>query len=298
MLRGLPASIIFHAAVVGAGYVSWPYVSATTATDQEMVIIPVELVDLGAFTNIAPVREPDPEPEEEIAPEVPEEEPEDELPPEDPDPVDETLPEDEIATASEEAPPEEPDPQDVVPDLDAEPEVVEEEVPKPEEPEPEPPVQKKSNALDSLLNDADSTFQSERQTRKREEPKPVQTRSVLTDKPVPQEARKGAGERTGNTTRLENLFLSQIAACGQSVKDQPNWESLIVTVNIQLDMNGNIDDLSLVNPKRRPLGRQPMGIAIDRALRAVRKCAPYSFPRNEYEEWREVTLTMDPTYAE
>ncbi|MEM9937489.1 MAG: hypothetical protein AAF768_01455 [Pseudomonadota bacterium] len=293
MLRGLPASIIFHAAVVGVGYVSWPYMSVATSTDEEYVIIPVELVDLGEITNIAPIREPDPEPEEEIAPEDPEEEPEEELPPEDPEPVDDTLPEDEIETASADTPPEEVTPEDVAPDLEAEPEEAEDETPEPEK--PAPPVQR-ANPLDDFLNDADNTFQSERQTRKKEEPKPVQTRSVLSDKPAPQETRDGAGERSGNTARLEALLYNYIQPCWTGVSDQPNPETLNVRMKAELDRNGNIVDLSLVEPRRRPLGRQPMGVAVDRALRAVRKCAPYSLPAEDFSEWREISINLGPAF--
>ena len=58
MIRGLPASILLHAAVIGAGYVVWPYV-ASTATESEFVIVPVELVDVGEMTNVAPILEPE-----------------------------------------------------------------------------------------------------------------------------------------------------------------------------------------------------------------------------------------------
>ena len=56
MIRGLPASIMLHVAVIGAGYIAWPYV-ATTVTEDEFVVVPVELGDVGEMTNVAPVIE-------------------------------------------------------------------------------------------------------------------------------------------------------------------------------------------------------------------------------------------------
>lgn len=294
MIKGLPASIAFHAAIVGVGYVSWPFMTATVQTDSESIIVPIDLVDLGAFNNIAPVLTPEPEPQEEIAPEVPEEEPEpEEVPEPEPDPVDETLPEDEIETAASQAAEEEQAPEEVVPDLDAEPEPpVEEPEPKPEPEKPKPAV-RKDDPLDDFLNAADSTFQSERQTRKRQ-PEPTPKRKPLLEDtpPKPQEVRPGAGERTANTARLESIMYSRILPCWDGVSDQPNPEKLNVQMNLVLKRDGTVDDLRLVSPGRRPLGNSPMGTAVDRALKAVRKCQPYNLPDDDYAEWREINVNL------
>ena len=143
MLRGLPASLVFHAAIMGAGYVAWPFVASERYAETELVIVTVDLIELGEVTNISAVRTPDPE-EEVIEPD-PETE---ETPPEEedepvPDPVDELLPEDEIETSRDIAPPpEDTDPEDVLPDFDADPEEAEskEDAPKPEPKEPKRPL--------------------------------------------------------------------------------------------------------------------------------------------------------------
>ena len=293
MLRGLPASIVFHAAIVGLSYVGWPFlVSSSRDYDSDAIQIPVELIDIGALNNIAPVRRPEPEPEEEIVPEIPEEEPEEEeIPEEEPDPVDETLPEDEIDTASAQEEPEETEPEEVVPDLDAKPDETEKE-PEPEPEEPKPAVQK-ANPLDDFLNQADSTFQSQRQTRKKQEdPKPVRQPLLQDTPPKPQEVRRGAGDRTANTARLESLLQSKIYECWDGVDDLAHPEKLNVSMNLKLIRDGSIEDLRLIKPSRRPLGNQPMGTAVDRALRAVRKCAPYNLPKAEYTEWRDINVNL------
>lgn len=271
-------------------------------TETELVIVPIELVELGELNNIAPVISP---PEEEPEDEAPIDEPEDELLPEEEvvpeDPVDETLPEDEIEQTNPDSAPEEIAPEDVVPDLDAEPEPEPETEPEDERPEPEPKdepaVQQPQDDLGDLLNDFENTFQSERETRKAE-PKPRAQPRVLPENntPKPQTPRRGAGERTGNTARLEALLYNYVQPCWQGVDDLPNPNRLNIRMRAELDENGNLVDLRLVEPARRPIGRDPMGIAIDRGLRAVRKCAPYKLPRDDYSEWRDIRINLGPAF--
>ncbi|MEL7547873.1 MAG: hypothetical protein AAGJ84_14570 [Pseudomonadota bacterium] len=298
MLRGLPASLFLHAAIVGAGYVAWPYMSATTG-DDEPIIVAVDLVTIGEFDNIAAVRErePEPEPEEEPQPEPepeapePEEiqEPEDEL-------VDESLPEDDISTASTAPEPEPEAPQETVPDFQDNPQdALEELLETPEE--TTPPVQQR-DTLDDFLSDAESTFASERQTRKRQDPPPA-PRKELVDVPQTTEQRRGAGEQTANSARLESVFYSQIYPCWDNVVDLPNPETLNVSLQVNLDENGNIKDrIRMLEPSREPLGRSPMRVAIERARRAVQKCAPYKLPRQEYETWQSITVNLGPRFGD
>lgn len=305
MIRGLPASLLLHAAVIGAGYLAWPYVG-TTATEDEFVIVPVDLVDVGEMTNVAPVlEEPEEEvePEEETEPVLPEEEPEEDVPvEEEPDPRD--LPEDDVSTA---APAPEPEPQeeDVMPDLDEAPEEEEqpepepEKEPKPEKPDlPEPPnptPEPKSSALDSFLSDAESTFESERQTKKATQPPPRQER-LLDETPPARETRKGAGDRSSNTVRIEQLLYNQVYPCWDGVDDQPKPDRLNVSLRVKFDAEGNVSDVELVQPKRAPIGDRSMGLAIERALRAVRKCGPYRLPRDDYELWKSATINLGPAF--
>ncbi len=296
MIRGLPASCAFHAILLGSGYVVWPFVSSTQAPEEELVIVPIELVDLGEITNIAPIRTPEPEPEPEEPLPEPEPEPEEpELEEPEPDSVDETLPEDEIDTSKDTAPEPEPEPEDIAPDLDAEPD------PEEDAPEPEPedaPVKKQADLLDDFLNDADNTFQSERQTRaKQPEPKTPPKRLLEDTPPKQAEQRRGAGERTGNTARLEALMYNAVRPCWVGVDDQPDAEKLNVRMRAELDQDGELKSLELIEPSRRPLGRSPMGIAVDRAMRAVRKCAPYNLPDDEYDLWKDININLGPAFG-
>ncbi len=299
MIRGLPASIMFHAAIVGLGYVSWPFMTASRDYASESIAVPIDLVDIGALNNIAPVLqpEPEPEPEEKIVPEPEEEEPEEEVPVEEPDPVDETLPEDDIETARDQKAPEEAEPEDVVPDFETKTEEPEDEKkPEPEPEEPKPAV-KKPDPLDDFLNSADSSFESERQTRKRQEPPKQRPRLLEDTPPKPQEVRRGAGERTANTARLESLLYNQIYNCWDGVDDQPSPEKLNVRMAIKLDDKGNLEGrIKWIEPTREPLGRSPMRVAMERARRAVQKCAPYNLPKQDYADWKDININLGPAF--
>ncbi len=293
MLRGLPASIFLHAAVIGLGYVSWPYVAGVSGDQEDLVVVPVELVDLGAFTNISAVRKPAPEPEKDVqAPPV--EDPPEPEPEADPEPVDEALPEDDISTADPTPEPEALRPEDIVPDF------------KPEAPDPvvtlpdpvgtPPPPKTAADPLAAFLNDAESTFASERQTRRRTS-RPRQE-SVLEDvTETPQPLRAGAGDQTTNTARLESLLYSQIRSCWLGVSDQPNPETLNVRLQVALDRNGGlIGDVRWIEPGRVPLGRSPMRVAMERAKRAVEKCQPFTLPKQEYAEWQTIRVNLGPAF--
>lgn len=296
MIRGIPASLLLHAAVIGAGYIVWPYVGADVL-EEEFVIVPVDLVDLGQITNVAPVRE---QPEETEPAEEPEPEPVEEEEPEDPveeEPDERDLPEDDIATAAEQSAPEEAE-DDIVPDLDKEPEEEPEpepEQPKPQQPKPPNPTPKR-NPLDDFLNDADSTFESERETKRRTDP-PKQEQTKIPDVKPNQEARKGAGERTANTVRIEQLLYNQIYPCWDGVADQPEPKRLNVQMRAELDAEGNLIDIELVRPSRAPIGDRSMSLAIERALRAVRKCQPYRLPRDDYELWKTANINLGPAFT-
>ena len=295
MLRGLPASIVAHAAVIGASYVTFPYWGASRVTVAEFEVVDVEFAEIGEITNIAPLVDTEPE-EPEAAPEEPEEVIED--------PVEEELPEAEQDVSNETAAPADENPEDLLPDF--EPEETEPE-PEPErEPEPEPEVRPTPprDALSDFLNQSESTFKSEIETQRdrpppRPKPPEETPRTDLKDAPRPADTRnqRGAGERNGNTARIEAILYSRIVPCWDDVVDLPFPERLNVRLRVSLNQNGTVENVTLIEPAREPIGNAPMRTAIDRAKRAVRKCAPYNLPDDDYDLWREGVVNLGPAFA-
>jgi len=290
MLRGLPASIIIHGAVIFGGAVAWPYIAPERETE---VLVPVTMdVQLDVVTNFAPIvrreivpAEPEVEPEEDAI--------EEEVIEEDADEVE--LGEDELETTDvreleqAEALEEE--------SLEASDDIEDKEEPD----EPEKPEEKKVDArnrepdtLDDLLSDSSKLFSEVKQT----ERKPVakQEKKILVDESQVKEPRKGVGDRSKETARIEALIYSQMIECWETVLDQPNPERLQITVKFKLTKDGKLDgNVERLSPKNIPVGDRPMRVASDRALRAARKCAPYRIPKDaqvSYDEWKDVILDI------
>ena len=158
MLRGLPASIILHGAVVFGGAVAWPYIAPERKVED---IVPVTLeIQLDMTTNLAPIIRRDPVPE----PEVPE--PEEEAIEE---PVEEETPEeDEVETGEDELETtdvRELEQQQVIEEIVDTTDTVEEEI-VPDVPEEETEVPtRQPDSLDDLLSDSSKLFSEVKKNR-------------------------------------------------------------------------------------------------------------------------------------
>ncbi|MAV50247.1 MAG: hypothetical protein CME93_04715 [Hyphomonadaceae bacterium] len=286
MVRGLPASILLHLAVVGLGYLSWPVIASDDRSSEDLFIVPVELVDLSETTNIAAVTEEAPaeEPPVEAVEEEPTETAMEEL-------LDELLPEDELATSGEFQQPEQAVPEETAPDF-----VPDAETAEPETAESDTTQPLAADSLDSFLSQAESTFSSERPTRTQQEPLRVPERQLEDNTQAPI-VRRGAGARSANTARLEALLYSQLYRCWDGVDDQPQPDQLNVSLSVELDISGNLKgNIRWISPSRLPLGRSPMRVAMERAQRAVQKCAPYNLPRQEYSSWQTINVNLGPAF--
>lgn len=275
---------------------TFPYWGVDSRAMVDFESVDVSFADIGEINNIAPLVEQENEEPEAAAPEEPEEVVEE--------PVDEELPEAEQEVTNEDTAPVEEDPEDVLPDFEPE---------EPEkEPEPEPEPEKKPDSaptpprdsLSDFLNQSESTFKSEIETRREQpEPKPTppapKTQTALKDAPKPAETRnrRGAGERNGNTARIEAILYSKIVPCWDDVVDLPFPDRLNVRLSVKLNQNGTVAEVNLIEPARAPIGNAPMRTAIDRAKRAVRKCAPYNLPDDDYDLWREGTVNLGPAFS-
>lgn len=306
MWRGIPVSILLHAVIVAGGTIAWPYFGPRYQ-EIEFVAVPIELLELSDETNVTAslARE---EPEEEDAPEPP---PLQELLEQTDVLPDEEVVEDDEPTAREEQPdpaPAEAEEEVILPEDAPEeaPEPAEEETPEepPAEDEPAEPEpvrvdpEPEPDALDSLLSESANLFDKQRQ--ERPAAPPAQPVRELQDETRQVVERRGAGDRTGNTQSVVNMLYAQLYICWDDVDDLPNPERLNVTLRMRLNPDGSLDGpVRLVKPTRAPIGDRAMGVAIERALRAARKCAPYRLPpeaMDDYEEWRNVVLNIGPAF--
>lgn len=303
MLRGFAISTLVHASVLAMAMMSWPQPESECdkaieklrrenpgirAIEIVMALpqcatsadLPIDFEDVGLVSNVSELRKaPDPK-EDAVQPEA-----EPDLP--------ETPPE---------APPEEAAPEEAEPVPDPrtkQPEIKKPEpVKKPEPKKPEPLVKKdppkkdppKKDDLD-FLNDFDNVLKDKRTER------PRKTASEPDDRPALGNAdrdREGVGDRTGNIGSLQAMLKRQIESCWDGIDDLPPEDQIDVEVRMKLNANGTIDgSVELESPKGRAIGRYKQ-IAVERALRATRSCAAYRLPKESYEEWKEIIVTVGP----
>ncbi len=302
MLRGFALSTLVHASVLAMAMMSWPQPESECdrAIEKlrrenpgirsiEIVMalphcvssadLPIDFEEVGLVSNVTELRKaPDPK-EDAVQPEA-----EPDLP--------ETPPE---------APPEEAAPEQAEPVPDPrtqQPEIKKPEpVKKPEPKKPEPLVKKdppkkdppKKDDLD-FLNDFENVLKDKRTER------PRKTATEPDDRPVLGNAdrdRDGAGDKTGNIGSLQAMLKRQIERCWDGVDDLPPEAQIDVELRVKLNPNGTIDgSIERVSPTGR-LDRFKE-IAVQKAFAAVRNCAAYGLPKESYEEWKDIVVSIGP----
>jgi colicin import membrane protein len=103
------------------------------------------------------------------------------------------------------------------------------------------------------------------------------------------------GVTTGNAPRLTqseiDALRAQIQACWNPPIGAENAQDLIVRLRIQFRTDGTLStEPALINNGSSPYFR----VAVESAMRAVRRCQPYTLPAAKYEVWRDVEVTFDP----
>lgn len=294
---GLVTSSIAHVVVLGWGLVSLP--TAETHDVSKLEILPVELVRIADVTDVkkgeakGEVKKVIQE-ETKKKPELKVEPPKKEAPKVEPKPK---VPEPKPKTAPPKVEPK-PAPPKPEPKVEPEPKIEE----KPQEPKaeapkpiaalpkikPKPPKKKPvkktakkkrsfdSDALKALANKADSATEV---------------------RGGEQDQKASFGSRTGNQaaamTQSElDALRAQVARCWSPPVGAADASQLVVRIGFGLDRNGEV--ISGPTPIEYPASSFGLA-AVESAMRAVRRCAPYeNLPADKYESWKRVNITFDP----
>ena len=306
MTKGTTISVFGHAAVLAVGLLSFSF-KPNDATPVES--LPVDIVSATEFSQhtngsrAAPKAEV-PKP---MVEKVAEPKPAD-------DPAAKVVEKPEITATAEQAPMPEPKPKAAEPKPEAKPEPPKPE-PKPQElAKPEPKPEKKPDPISEMLK--------KQETKKPEPPKPqAQPKKPEPQKPQPKfdasriaalldkrdPTRRAAtgevvnttpalGTPTGNAPKLTQNELDALRArlrdCWTVPVGVAEARDLIVVVRILFRPDGSLStEPRLINSGNHPAFQA----AAESALRAVRKCAPYSFmPAAKYDAWKDVEVTFDP----
>ena len=109
---------------------------------------------------------------------------------------------------------------------------------------------------------------------------------MIENKPEEKNLTGGAIITAGEISNMR----SQIEMCWNPPVGVRGAASQKVQVKITLNKDGTISDVE-------PITRDSNGyreVAINAAVRAVLSCAPYEFPSEKYELWKEIKFTFDP----
>lgn len=315
MRTGLVVSLVGHGALIVAGLIALP--TAHLASEAQPEMIPVELVTIAEVTQLAigldTTAPPEPEPAPAPAAEAPAPEP---TPP--PEPVATPEPEPAPAVEPEPAPAPEPvatpepepapEPAPAVAEVTPAPEPAP--APRPETPAPAAilptPAPRPRPTTDTTPTPAPPEPEPEPQPPAPEPPVaepaaagPDEIAALLATPGVAGgvgEAAAGAGVTDGaailEMTQSEIDALQRaIAACWYPPNGWVDPAEVRVVVQFRLNRDGTV--LGIPTVVQAPTGRYAT-VATERALIAIRQCAPYQLPPEKYDAWQEVRITFDP----
>jgi len=119
-------------------------------------------------------------------------------------------------------------------------------------------------------------------------------RESMTGATLNHTAALGAPTATGPTLSMSELdaLRARLHQCWDVPVGVQDARSLSVIVHFQLNKDGSLaSDPRVLNHSQHPVFQ----VAAESAVRAVRKCAPFSFlPVAKYEAWRDLEANFDP----
>jgi outer membrane biosynthesis protein TonB len=259
---GWIGALLLHAAIVFATLFTFAH--KLEIAEESPPVIPVDLVTIGAKTNIAPTVKVQPKapPKQETPVEPPKPEPSPIQPPqqaqETPPPPPEQAPAEQVAKI----PPPPP-----MPKL------------KPQ-PTEKPPKEEKFdiNNISALLD-------------KRAPAASSAPNAKLADRTL-----KGIGAQNAMTMDLQDSLRNQISQCWSPPVGAPHPEELVVGFELFLNADGSVaQPPQLSADSQAAIARDPFTrAAAEAARRAIYTCAPYKLPADRYKDWHDITLNFDP----
>ena len=283
MQPGVTISSIGHAAILGWGLVTFAVTPLETPRTEAM---PVDLVSISDFTELragsktAKAAAEQKQKAEKVAEPKPVTDSEKK-------PVDKPEPKKEAAAP----PPPPPEPKPTEPKAEQKPEPKAEEVRVPEPPKKPAPPKLVEQVKPQNQQAKQRDFNPDRIAALLDKREPARQRTTgETPSPV-----ATLGVTVGTASRLSqseiDALRAQIQACWNPPVGAENAQELIVRLRIQFRPDGTLSaEPELMNRGTSPYFR----VATESAMRAVRRCQPYTMPSAKYDIWKDVEVTFDP----
>lgn len=300
MQASFVVSVVLHAAILVAAIVGLPAPEEYEVKVAEA--IPVEVLTVAELTRLqaqqkdakptekpGPKAEPeqkaDPKPapkQEKVAAAPPEPAPPEPAPPE-PEPVATPAPPQvqREETKAKAKPEPEPAPKDPEPKPEEKAEV--KPVPKPRV-RPKPPAPKNkfdADKIAALLNKIPD------ENKQRIDPAPSEDTS-----PAPGDLASLRGSDSIITLDEKDALRQQIERCWVPPVGAMGADDLLIKLKISLKPDGSLQGPPVLMNSG---GSQYFQVAAESAMRAVRRCEPYSLPPEKYGAWKEIILNFDPS---
>lgn len=291
MRLGFITSLTFHVIIILFALVTIP--SAWNA-DDEMIVLPVELLDISEMTNVASLRDK-PKPEE-----VPEEPSPPKREPPKQNKISESVPEPVQEPAEGEMPP--------LPEVKKKPEEIKKEPEKKAEKvnfakakprkKPKPPKRKNKDDfdVDQIAALLDKAPEEDTSPQPQKEPKLEDTLDDFL-KSLDNAPKQSVGFGTDMTVSEKDAIRQHILQCWRVPAGAAKPEELIVVLRIQLKKDGTLKSPpSVIRTGSSSFGSNTFSRAsADAATRAVVRCQPFDFlPLDKYESWDDITFTFNP----
>ncbi|HTQ15283.1 MAG TPA: hypothetical protein VMH86_15535 [Rhizomicrobium sp.] len=251
---GWIVAILLHAALIAAAFLSFAH--RLDIVDQSTPVVPVDLVTLGAKTNVIPQQKQQKAPprEQDVAPQ----------------PQQIQLPTPAPAQAAEPAPP----------DLNKAPAKAPpapSPAARPQAPQPDK-AKVEDQGFSALLNKLTAPPAAQKNVK-------VGSRTIA-----------GIGQMNQMTADLQSLLQSEIRECWSPPVGAPHPERLIVNFELFLNKDGSVAQPPQLaaDSQAAAAGDPYMRAAVDAARRAIYTCAPYKLPADRFEQWRDITFTFNP----
>lgn len=283
MQPGVTISSIGHAAILGWGLVTFAVTPLETPRTEAM---PVDLVSISEFAELragSKTAKAAPE-QKQKAEKVAEPKP---VTDSEKKPVDKPEPKKEAAAP----PPPPPEPKPTEPKAEQKPEPKAEEVRVPEPPKKPAPPKLVEQVKPQNQQAKQRDFNPDRIAALLDKREPARQRTTgETPSPV-----ATLGVTVGTASRLSqseiDALRAQIQACWNPPVGAENAQELIVRLRIQFRPDGTLSaEPELMNRGTSPYFR----VATESAMRAVRRCQPYTMPSAKYDIWKDVEVTFDP----
>lgn len=263
--RSLQYSAAAHIGVFLIAFFGFP--SIFNRTDPEPMVMTVEVVPIGAITNLPSQDKPLSKWQQ--APKPP-------------------TPKKVTPTLKEKTQPKQELPKDAVPLPEPEKKVEEKKKEEPKKEEVKEDPKKEEEEFDAILKSLQEQADEEVKKPNKKDTKTTPENKTRSDKPHDPTVPLSISEK--------DAIRSQFVKCWRMPAGAKNANELVVRVRVQVSPSGEVTDVKLGSDMGRYRSDTFFRAAADSAMRAVWKCSPLqNLPSDKYETWSDMELTFDPS---